>query len=91
MGERWEEKGVLAKAEECYLTSSYMVPQFLNPQYKLFKIYCVRKDTLSAIKIGNHILKQKYKKVGTKTLRIKAEVVESLNRLNKNIDSVYNK
>lgn len=91
MGERWEEKKNLTKAEECYLTSSYMVPQFLDAKYKLFQIYCVRKDTLSAIKIGNQILKQKHKKVGTKTLRIKAEILDNLNRLNKNIDSIYSR
>lgn len=63
-------------AEECYKMAAAMVPSRLLPNYKLFQLYVDSEKKEAALRIGQLLLEQPVKKEGTKTLRMKAEVLK---------------
>lgn len=78
MGKLWMQKENYSKAKNCYKMATNMIPHRITPQYELFKLYLIQKDTISAIRIGYIILSQPLKKEGTKTLRMKGDILHFL-------------
>lgn len=76
MGDLWKQEKDFVQAEKCYQMAAAMIPHRLSPQYKLFRLYVEQGDKKSAFRTGNILLRQPVKKEGTKTLRMKAEVLK---------------
>ena len=75
MGDIWLFRNDSIQAEACYRTASSMFLCRLVPNYKLFLLYVNYGNQEAAINIGRKILNQPVKKEGTKTLKMKAEVM----------------
>lgn len=75
MGDIWLLKKDSIQAERCYRAAASMLPCRLVPNYKLFLLYVNYGNQEAAINIGRKILNQPVKKEGTKTLKMKAEVM----------------
>lgn len=73
-GERYAEKGMYGKAEECFKTAASMTPNRILPNYSLFKLYQKSGNRENAILIANRILNQHIKIDNTQTIRIRFEV-----------------
>lgn len=76
MGDIWLSKNNPVQAETYYRTAAAMLPCRLTPNYKLFLLYANQENREAAINIGKRILNQPIKKESTKTLRMKAEVIQ---------------
>lgn len=76
MGDMWKLRRKYSQAEECYKMAAAMVPSRLLPNYKLFQLYVDFEKKEAALRIGQLLLEQPVKKEGTKTLRMKAEVLK---------------
>ena len=76
LGDLLMQKQEATQAEKCYQTAISMIPHRILPQYKLFRFYIEQGNRKAALKTGSIILKQYVKKEGTKTLRIKMEVLK---------------
>lgn len=68
-------------------TAASMLPYRLTPKYKTFLLYVNQGNRKSAIDIGEKILNQPVKKEGTKTLRIKAEIMQYMQNCRESVNS----
>lgn len=82
MGDIWLSKNNPVQAETYYRTAAAMLPCRLTPNYKLFLLYANQENREAAINIGKRILNQPIKKESTKTLRMKAEVIQYIRETN---------
>lgn len=78
IGNIYTKEGEYGKAEQYYITASYMIPTRLKPNYYLWVLYQKSGDKEKAIQTANKILTQPLKVENTFTLRAKAEVREFL-------------
>lgn len=88
IGDIWLLKQDTAQAEMCYHTAASMLPYRLTPKYKTFLLYVNQGNRKSAIDIGEKILNQPVKKEGTKTLRIKAEIIQYMQNCRESVDNI---
>ena len=75
MGRIHEKKGDYGRAEACYREAADMIPSRIIAKYRLFNLYLLKKDSISASSVGRDLLNQPLKMESTKTLRIKGEVI----------------
>jgi O-antigen ligase len=73
-GERYVQKGMYCKAEECFQTASLMTPNRILPNYGLFKLYQKSGNKEKAMLMANKILNQHIKIDNTQTIRMWFEV-----------------
>lgn len=62
------------KAEECYKYAAKMVPGFITPSYRLFKLYVLLGDERKTIELGRNILNMPLKITNKRTETLKEEV-----------------
>jgi O-antigen ligase len=61
LGEVYQQTGRAAEAEKAYRTASFMVPGYLEPRYRLFRLYVAQGDTLRAVREGESLLRMPVK------------------------------
>lgn len=87
IGDIWLLKKDTTQAEMCYHIAASMLPYRLTPKYKTFLLYVNQGNRKSAIDIGEKILNQPVKKEGTKTLRIKAEIIQYMQNCRESVNN----
>ncbi|WP_300877916.1 O-antigen ligase family protein, partial [uncultured Bacteroides sp.] len=87
IGDIWLLKKDTTQAEMCYHIAASMLPYRLTPKYKTFLLYVNQGNRKSAIDIGEKILNQPIKKEGTKTLRIKAEIIQYMQNCRESVNN----
>ncbi|MDR2126874.1 MAG: O-antigen ligase family protein [Prevotellaceae bacterium] len=80
-GERYVQKALYGKAEQCFKTAASMTPNRILPNYGLFKLYQKLGNEKEAILMANKILNQHIKIDNTQTVRILFEIENWLNRI----------
>ena len=66
-------RGDYEKAEVYYCEAADMVPLRIAAKYRLFNLFLAKKDTVSAVRIGNGLLRQPVKVEGIRTLQMKGK------------------
>lgn len=80
LGDIYAQKGETFKAIEYYKTASNMIPSRIIPHYKLFVLFKMNGDTISACETGKHLLTQPIKVENTKIIRLKSIVKNYLSK-----------
>ncbi len=78
LGYCYENIGMTKKAENCYMLTAKMLPAYITPQYKLFKLYKSKGELNKAIATARYILDMPLKKKTFETERIKREALKHL-------------
>ncbi|MBD3588845.1 O-antigen ligase [Bacteroides sp. GM023] len=78
LGDSYKKLNQMDEAVVCYTLASEMVPNRIQPKYKLFCLYRDRKDTIQMKKAAFEALHIKVKVMNTKTLRMRGEIKSSL-------------
>ncbi|NDV81875.1 O-antigen ligase [Bacteroides sp. 51] len=82
IGDVYKAQKKYSVAEGCYQIAGHMIPARITPNYNLFILYVEQNDSINALKIGNAILCQATKVEGTKTLKMKANVMQFVESCN---------
>lgn len=80
IGDAYMEAGKVGEAKKAYKLASEMIPCRILSKYKLFFVLYQEGDIVNMKKIGNDILKQEIKIVGTHVLKMKAMVRLIINK-----------
>lgn len=74
IGDLYVERGEIEKAKKAYILACKMIPNRIRPKYKLFFILHEENDIVNMKKVGNEILNQELKIVGTHVLKMRSKV-----------------
>lgn len=78
LGDYYRRIGMNEQAEEAYRIASFMVPTRLRPQYKLWRLYLEKGDTVKAVWTARQALHQPLKVENSFTINAKSELNDYL-------------